>query len=226
MAKPLISQTTIFDAALQLLDAEGIDALSMRNLAAALQCSPRTLYQQVGKREDLIRQLLQYHFDQLHFEFNKNSSWEDSILNWAAALRATLCRHPNLSRLITIDQRDAVVSYVNPLLKTLLNLGFPEELALRSCRVLAHQVIGLCLTEIETPSDYRASRKRSPQELQFEDLIIRATKKTDSGDFQALPEIFDTSIRWTVAGIKQSLAIEQAGKSPAKTNSSARARKK
>ncbi|MDC0362904.1 hypothetical protein OAN12_07685, partial [Halioglobus sp.] len=62
MAKPLLATDSIYDTALHLLDAEGVGALSARNLAGALKCSTRTLYQQVGKRETLISALVAHYF--------------------------------------------------------------------------------------------------------------------------------------------------------------------
>ncbi|NED67315.1 TetR family transcriptional regulator, partial [Streptomyces sp. SID10244] len=58
MAKPLIPVETIYERALVLLDDEGDSALSTRRLAADLRISTRTLYQQVGNRENLIRALV------------------------------------------------------------------------------------------------------------------------------------------------------------------------
>ena len=48
MAKPLLASDSIYDTALHLLEVNGVGGLSARNLAAALKCSTRTLYQQVG----------------------------------------------------------------------------------------------------------------------------------------------------------------------------------
>ena len=58
MAKPLIPVDVIYEHALALIDAEGAEALNARRLAADLKCSTRTLYQQVGNREELIRALV------------------------------------------------------------------------------------------------------------------------------------------------------------------------
>lgn len=58
MAKLLISVETIYDEALRVLDTEGVAGLNARNLAARLHCSTRTLYEQVGNREALIRGLV------------------------------------------------------------------------------------------------------------------------------------------------------------------------
>src|SRR5574341_834189 len=62
--------------------AEGPDALSARRLAAELRISTRTLYQQVGKRELLIRALVARHFSQLRLEFHEHEDWETTALYW------------------------------------------------------------------------------------------------------------------------------------------------
>ena len=65
MPRPLIPAEVIYERALALLDAEGADALSARRLAADLGISTRTLYEQVGPREKLIRTLVARHFSRL-----------------------------------------------------------------------------------------------------------------------------------------------------------------
>jgi AcrR family transcriptional regulator len=71
MAKPLIPVEVIHEHALALVDAEGAQALNARRLASDLKCSTRTLYQQVGNREELIRALVGRHFSQLQLDFHE-----------------------------------------------------------------------------------------------------------------------------------------------------------
>ncbi|MGW0183702.1 TetR family transcriptional regulator, partial [Nocardia sp. NPDC003345] len=61
MAKPLIPAEDIYARALELLDAEGLGALSAQRLVRDLRISTRTLYQQVGNREELTRALVARH---------------------------------------------------------------------------------------------------------------------------------------------------------------------
>lgn len=206
MAKPLVSTETIYATALRLLDEEGAEALSARNLAAALACSTRTLYQQVGKREELVRQLLDHYFSTVSLEFKRQATWQQSAAHWAQAMRSALLLHPNLTRLMTIENRGAIVDYVNPLLRVLLEQGFDEELALRSSRVLVHLVIGLTLSEIDTPPIAIRRRRRSKQEVQFEDLVITRSGKGRSDSFQDTPEVFANALQWTIAGIERERA--------------------
>jgi AcrR family transcriptional regulator len=204
MAKPLVPVETIYDTALQLLDQQGAEALSARNLAAALQCSTRTLYQQVGKREELIGRLIEHHLAGLKLEFHREDRWQASAISWANGMRQALLAHPHLAQLMTVEHRAPVAAYVNELLKTLLREGFEEELALRSCRVLANVAISLSLSEVKTPPRRKRAR-RSPEEIQFEDLVIRRSGG-DPDHFQEPPEVFENTIRWLVQGMDAELA--------------------
>ena len=93
MAKPLVAVETIYETALQVLENEGVEGLSARRLAATLGCSTRTLYQQVGKREELVRQLLDYQFANTSLEFRREAHWEEAAVSWANAMRAVLLAH-------------------------------------------------------------------------------------------------------------------------------------
>ena len=52
-AKPALSREAIVDAALAIVREEGIDALTMRRLAQALDTGPASLYVYVANRDEL-----------------------------------------------------------------------------------------------------------------------------------------------------------------------------
>lgn len=200
MAKPLVPVETILETALALLDEQGPAALSARNLAAVLQCSTRTLYQQVGKREQLIDKLVAHHLDRLALEFHPGATWQDSARRWAHTIRGALLAHPNLARLMTTEHRGPIVGYVNELLKLLLQAGFREELALRACRVLANVAISLTLSELTAPSMAVRHRVRSDEEVAFEERVV-ARSGADPAHFQEPPEVFANAINWLLEGL-------------------------
>lgn len=53
-----LSASAIADAAIELADAEGVGAVSMRRVGAALGVSGMALYRHVGDREDLVRRMV------------------------------------------------------------------------------------------------------------------------------------------------------------------------
>lgn len=158
MAKPLIPVEVIYDRALALLDAEGSAALTTRRLAGDLRISTRTLYQQAGSRDELIRALVARHFSALQLEFNEGKDWESTALRWCLALRDALYAHPHLTELMTVDDRAAIMDYVNQLVEATLREGIPKELAVECCRALVNLTINHSVMEVRGMSEPKLSR--------------------------------------------------------------------
>src|SRR5919109_308999 len=55
---PTIGREIVLDAAIRLLDAEGVEALTMRRLASALGVSAMALYRHVGSKDELLMVLV------------------------------------------------------------------------------------------------------------------------------------------------------------------------
>jgi AcrR family transcriptional regulator len=184
MAKPLIPVELIYEHALALLDAEGSSALTTRRLAADLKISTRTLYQQVGSREELIRALVSRHFSELTLEFHDYENWESTALHWCTALHEALHAHPFLTELMTIDDRSAVMAYVDELVNTTLQEGIPEELAIECCRALVNLTINHAIVEVRGTHEPKLSRGSAVEADRIE-------------------KNFPMSIRWILAGVRQ-----------------------
>jgi AcrR family transcriptional regulator len=187
MAKPLIPVEVIYERALELLDAEGSDALTTRRLAADLKISTRTLYQQVGHREQLIRALVARHFSQLRLDFHEYGDWESTALQWCLALREALRAHPYLTELMTIDDRKAVMDYLAELIKVTLREGFPRELALECCRALINLTINHAVMEVRSLREPKLSRDSLAESRRIE-------------------KNFPMAVRWMLAGVRAEAA--------------------
>jgi AcrR family transcriptional regulator len=179
MAKPLIPVDVIYEHALALIDAEGAQALKARRLAKDLKCSSRTLYLQVGNREELIRALVGRHFSQLQLDFHEYDTWESTAVAWSLALRDALQAHPFLTELMTVDDRGAVTSYVDKLWKALVRTGIDRRLATACCRALVNTTINHAIVEAQAlrqvPPTRAAdldARKRQRSFLRTIDWII------------------------------------------------------
>lgn len=157
--------------------------MTARRLAADLKISTRTLYQQVGTREQSIRTLVARHFSRLRVEFSRRRTWEATTLQWCIALRETLCAHPFLTALMNIDDRKAMEGYVCELLTSALNDGVPRELAVDCCRSLVNVTINHAVIEAS------AMRK----------VEIAA----DRGRHRDTPQkSFPTTIEWILSGVR------------------------
>ena len=193
MAKPLIPVESIYEHALELLDAEGSDALTTRRIAADLKISTRTLYQQVGSREELIRALVARHFSALRLEFHEYEDWETTALQWCQALRAALLAHPFLTELMTVDDRDAVMDYVDELIKATLEAGIRRPLAIECCRALVNLTINHSVMEVRGLREPKLSR----------DSLTESRR---------IQKNFPMSVRWILAGVRADASSADANK--------------
>ena len=209
MAKPLIAVELIYERALALLDAEGSGALTTRRLAAELKISTRTLYQQVGSREELIRALVTRHFSQLSLDFHGYEDWEATALQWCTALHDALHAHPFLTELMTIDDRNAVMAYVDELVDATLREGIPRKLAVECCRALVNLTINHSIMEVRGMHEPKLSRNSAAESDRIE-------------------KNFPMSVRWILAGVRQEAEVARgrrrsAGSGQPRRRSAARA---
>ena len=194
MAKPLIPVEVIYEHALALVDAEGAQGLNARRLASDLKCSTRTLYQQVGNREELIRALVGRHFSQLQLDFHEYDTWEATAVQWSLALHEVLHAHPFLTELMNVDDRGAVTAYVDKLLKSLVQNGIDRRLATDCCRSLVNTTINHTIVEAQ-------ALRQAP---------IRAGGRSDA---KKRHRSFLRTIDWIIAGVRhEALSVTTSGR--------------
>jgi AcrR family transcriptional regulator len=98
MARPTtakLDQARIRAAALALVDAEGLEGLSMRRLATALDVSAASLYFHYATKDELLEAVaadVLANVDTAAFR----RGWEPGVRAWARSLRAALAAHPRL----------------------------------------------------------------------------------------------------------------------------------
>jgi AcrR family transcriptional regulator len=153
VAKPLLSAEAIYDEALRALAAEGPAGLTARSLSMRLRCSTKTLYRQVGNREELIRGVVSRAFASIDLDFSTDTSWQDSVRSWCQALRSALVQRPGLTSLMTIADSDVVITYVTRLIRVLKQYGFNEKEAVDACNVLVHVALSLTVTDMAVHED-------------------------------------------------------------------------
>jgi len=86
----------VVDAALALADQEGLEALTMQNLARRLDCGVMTLYGYVDSKEDLLDAVALRGLSDLRLPRPLPTSSEAILATWGRALRLTLIEHPSL----------------------------------------------------------------------------------------------------------------------------------
>ncbi|HEY3179564.1 MAG TPA: TetR/AcrR family transcriptional regulator C-terminal domain-containing protein [Casimicrobiaceae bacterium] len=138
-----LTRERVLAEALVLLDQEGVQALSMRRLAAHLGVTPMALYNHVGSKRDLLRGIAEIVVDRIHYP-DKSDDWREQVQGCFQALRAACLEHPGAVPLIeSADMLPA--SVFRPMeitLSTLRGAGIDSLDALRAYYLLMTFTIG------------------------------------------------------------------------------------
>jgi len=91
--KRRLSRERILAKALELVDKDGVDALSMRALGDALEVSAMSLYRYVPSKADLVDAIQEAVLSEMRLPKLKGP-WPDAVKALARTFRTTLAQHP------------------------------------------------------------------------------------------------------------------------------------
>jgi TetR/AcrR family transcriptional regulator, tetracycline repressor protein len=147
--RPPVPLDRIVATALQIVDEEGADALSMRALAQRLDSGTATLYRHFAGRAELIAQVVDRVFGEAEFSAAELAavSWQQACQAIAAAMFAALNRHKNVAPLLAgqVPMGPNAMALRERCLSVLIDGGFPPPLAARAYATLARYVLGFAI---------------------------------------------------------------------------------
>ncbi|WP_460063950.1 TetR/AcrR family transcriptional regulator [Streptomyces sp. YKOK-I1] len=98
--RPAYTRADIAAVAVRIADEGGLDAVSMRHVAAALGCGTMSLYNYVPRKEDLYELMVDAVSGE-HEEWEPSGDWRADMRRVAGDTRALMHRHPWLPRLMS-----------------------------------------------------------------------------------------------------------------------------
>jgi TetR/AcrR family transcriptional regulator, tetracycline repressor protein len=139
----------IVATALQIVDEDGADALSMRALAQRLDSGTATLYRHFAGRAELTAHVVDQVFGEAEFSAQELAamSWQQACQAVARAMFAALSRHKNVAPLLAeqLPTGPNAMALRERCLAVLLKSGFPPQLAARAYATLARYVLGFAI---------------------------------------------------------------------------------
>jgi AcrR family transcriptional regulator len=94
------SREEIVRAALELLDAEGLDGLSMRKLGAKLMAGATSLYWYVANKDELLELAYDEIWGEMLVHIPEEAHWRETLSIVAHSMRQSILRHPWSASLI------------------------------------------------------------------------------------------------------------------------------
>lgn len=92
--KPVYSRAQITEAAVRIADAEGLEAATMRRIAAEIGAGAMSLYRYVPSRDDLIVLMADRLMGEIDVEGLPSGDWRADLTRYADGLRSIGLRHP------------------------------------------------------------------------------------------------------------------------------------
>ncbi|HEY6314121.1 MAG TPA: TetR/AcrR family transcriptional regulator C-terminal domain-containing protein [Streptosporangiaceae bacterium] len=156
-----ISRDAIVTAAIDLLDREGLAALSMRKLADQLGAGAASLYWHVGSKDGLLDLVMDQVIGEGKVPDPDPEHWQDQLKQVARDQRAASLRHPWLVRVSIgrIPMGPNALRYSDAILAILRAGGLPPHLAVQGYLLLIAAVNGFTIDEtgVDDSADPAAS---------------------------------------------------------------------
>ncbi|TKK91655.1 TetR/AcrR family transcriptional regulator [Herbidospora galbida] len=92
--KPVYSRAQITEAAIRIADAEGLEAATMRRIAAEIGAGAMSLYRYVPSRDNLVELMADRLMGELDLTGVPSGDWRADLTRYAGELRAMWRRHP------------------------------------------------------------------------------------------------------------------------------------
>jgi AcrR family transcriptional regulator len=147
--RPPIPLDRIVTTALEIVDEQGANALSMRTLAQRLDSGTATLYRHFAGRADVIAHVVDRVFGTVELDVIALSTmtWQDACKAAAYSMFDALRHHQNVTPLLAagvpigpnaLAARERMIAF-------LLANGFPPAMAARSYATLARYILGFAI---------------------------------------------------------------------------------
>lgn len=179
-----LERSVILEAALRVVDHDGLGALTMRRVAAELDVEAMTLYHYIPNKGALLDGVIEQIVSEAVPPDLGGLSWADALRAYARSLRTALLAHPNAASLlasqpgVTTRNLDAMET----MLEVVTAAGFTPQRALHIIRALAGFVLGSVLIEVhaEQPATADVSGSAPITDTAAYPLFMEAQRVADA----------------------------------------------
>ena len=150
-----LAKTEIVRAALETLDAEGLDGLTLRKVAARLDVQAPALYWHVRNKQELLDEMGTEIWRRISLglaELPPDLPWREAMTGYARISRQELLRHRDGAKMAagTVLTDVEVLRRSEPRLARMVAQGFTVRSAAQANVLLQNFIVGFCIEEQAT----------------------------------------------------------------------------
>ncbi|MGW7199772.1 TetR/AcrR family transcriptional regulator [Streptomyces chryseus] len=189
--KPLLSRDRIVGAASALVDAEGLDALSTRRLAAELGVSGPSLYNHFHNKDEILDAVadgVSAKVDLSMFDPADGRDWRTALHDYAVSYRAALTEHPNVVPVLARGpgRRPAGLRVADAVFGAMVGAGWPPAQATHIGALMRYFITGSALGSFASGfvDDEAAYDPADYPHLGQAHLLAERRQQVDEGAFE------------------------------------------
>src|SRR2546421_12820555 len=184
---PLLSRDRIVEVATEILDAEGLDALSTRRLAQELGVRAPSLYNHFATKEEILDAVGDAIIARVDLSMLPGQDWAAALTEWARAYRRALAAHPHAVPFLASGpaRRPAALALADAVYGALVDAGWPAGYATRIGATMRYFVAGSALGSFALgfADDPRVYAERYPH-LHDAHRLREHHRQVDDGAFE------------------------------------------
>ncbi|WP_225821776.1 TetR/AcrR family transcriptional regulator [Streptomyces naphthomycinicus] len=144
-----LSRERIVEAAFIVLDRQGLDGLSMRQVAAELGVTVSALYAHVSSKDDLLELMYTRLFTGFAMPAPDPERWREQLRDFARSVRQRLLSHRDMARISMahVPFTAELLPHVEALLAVFRTAGLPDRIAAEAGDLISTYIDGFVLEE-------------------------------------------------------------------------------
>jgi AcrR family transcriptional regulator len=168
-ARARLTRERILRAAVELADREGLEALSMRKVAQALDVVPMALYRHVASKDEMLDAMVDLVVGEIDPP-ETGLDWKRTMRRRILSARRMLLRHPWAARVIEsrTDPTPAVIGYFDEMIGLFLAGGFSIELTHHALHAMGSRLLGFTQELFDDTPDPAAEAEAAMYEAMAE----------------------------------------------------------
>uniref|UniRef100_UPI0010410E68 TetR/AcrR family transcriptional regulator n=1 Tax=Candidatus Protofrankia californiensis TaxID=1839754 RepID=UPI0010410E68 len=220
--RPGLTRESIVNAAITLADTEGLDAVSIRRVAAALNTRPMSLYSHIQRKDDLFELMTDEAIADIIVPDPLPADWREALWTIAQRTRAVALRHPWIMKARGSWPRlgPNAMRHMEQSLTAVAGLDVDRRRKICILRAVDTYTVGHIVTELMEQVMPRREGGSAAEQQQLMQGYLRAL--IDTGDFPRIADLgpdlplltdhgeaqqrFDEGLEWVLAGIAASLS--------------------
>jgi TetR/AcrR family transcriptional regulator, tetracycline repressor protein len=206
-----LSISLIHSTALEAINRDGLEALSMRSLAKALNVDPMAIYHHIPNKAALLSGIYEGVIAELFAEPSLETSWQDQLKHLLRRFRSLATRSPNIfpGLIASTHTSPGMARAIDTILGILLEAGLPAKTTVQTGDTVFAFITGFVLLELNHNA---LSANESPHELAEALPLANIARLSEELRTNQFSDSFEFGLQFLIAGIEANLLLESAKK--------------